>query len=153
MCRGWQGPRAETGEVCRNLRKEMILKAALQSPRRSTALCLARCRLARAFVHRRSHMSIMAPAAPREVHLTEQEKELFAVLKAVVAHSSPSTVLRCAGGWVRDKLLGKDSHDIDIALSDKKGAEFAEDINAYLASQAQSTLKVAITSLMALESE
>ncbi|KAK9834819.1 hypothetical protein WJX81_001018 [Elliptochloris bilobata] len=86
----------------------------------------------------------MAPAAPREVQLTEQEKELFTVLKAVVAHSSPTTVLRCAGGWVRDKLLGKDSHDIDIALSDKKGAEFAEDINAYLASQAQTALKVAV---------
>ena len=126
----------------------MILKAALHSPRQSAAQWLARCRLARTFVHHRSHMSTMASAAQRKVQLTEQEKELFAVLKAVVAHSSPSTVLRCAGGWVRDKLLGKDSHDIDIALSDKKGAEFAEDINAYLASQAQSAVKVAIVSLL-----
>lgn len=132
----------------KHLRREMILKAALQSPRQSAAHWLARYRLARTFVHHRSHMSIMALAATRKVHLTEQEKELFAVLKAVVAHSSPSTVLRCAGGWVRDKLLGKDSHDIDIALSDKKGAEFAEDINAYLASQAQSAVKVAIKSLL-----
>lgn len=138
-----------TGEVGpKHLCTEMIVKAALQSPRQSAAHWLARCRLARAFAHHRSHMSIMVPAAARKVHLTEQEKELFAVLKAVVAHSSPSTVLRCAGGWVRDKLLGKDSHDIDIALSDKKGAEFAEDINAYLASQAQSTVKVAVVSLL-----
>ena len=129
------------------MRREMILKAALQSPRQSAALWLAQGRLARSFVHHSAHIEIMACATPREVHLTEQEKELFTVLKAVVAHSSPSTVLRCAGGWVRDKLLGKDSHDIDIALSNKKGAEFAEDINAYLASQAQSTLKVAIMSL------
>ena len=37
-----------------------------------------------------------------------------------------STVLRVAGGWVRDKLLGKESDDIDIALDDMFGEEFAE---------------------------
>lgn len=34
------------------------------------------------------------------------------------------TVLRVAGGWVRDKVLGKQSKDIDIALDDMKGQEF-----------------------------
>jgi len=41
------------------------------------------------------------------------------------------TVLRVAGGWVRDKVIlllmqfmGKESHDIDIALDDMKGEEF-----------------------------
>ena len=29
-----------------------------------------------------------------------------------------STICRVEGGWVRDKLLGKESDDIDIALSD-----------------------------------
>lgn len=89
---------------------------------------------------------MMAPAASTEIQLTDQENELFTVLNAVVEHTCPKTVLRCAGGWVRDKLLGKDSHDIDIALSDKKGVEFAEDVNKYLESQAQSTLKVTMTS-------
>ena len=31
-----------------------------------------------------------------------------------------------AGGWVRDKLMGKESDDIDIALDDMYGEEFAE---------------------------
>jgi len=40
--------------------------------------------------------------------------------------------MRVAGGWVRDKLLGKESHDIDIALDDMTGKDFAEMINAHL---------------------
>jgi len=36
------------------------------------------------------------------------------------------TVLRVAGGWVRDKVLGKKSHDIDIALDDMKGEQFVK---------------------------
>ena len=34
-----------------------------------------------------------------------------------------------AGGWVRDKLLGKDSDDIDIALDDMTGEQFTKLIN------------------------
>jgi len=46
--------------------------------------------------------------------------------------NNKSTTLRVAGGWVRDKLLGKESHDIDIALDDMMGKEFAEMINTHL---------------------
>ena len=35
------------------------------------------------------------------------------------------TTLRVAGGWVRDKLVGKESSDIDLALDDMYGIEFA----------------------------
>lgn len=40
--------------------------------------------------------------------------------------------MRVAGGWVRDKLLGIPSYDIDIALDDMMGKEFAELINTKL---------------------
>ena len=37
--------------------------------------------------------------------------------------------MRVAGGWVRDKLIGLESDDIDIALDDMMGQEFAKMIN------------------------
>ena len=45
-----------------------------------------------------------------------------------------TTTLRCAGGWVRDKLMGKQSLDIDIALDNMLGKDFAEAVNQYLKS-------------------
>lgn len=57
--------------------------------------------------------------------LTEKEKEIFNILRKVVEDKAPGTTLRAAGGWVRDKLLGKDSHDIDIAVDNMSGAAFA----------------------------
>jgi tRNA nucleotidyltransferase (CCA-adding enzyme) len=35
-------------------------------------------------------------------------------------------VLRVAGGWVRDKMMGKESDDIDIAMDNMHGEEMAE---------------------------
>jgi tRNA nucleotidyltransferase/poly(A) polymerase len=44
----------------------------------------------------------------------------------VLEECKKKTILRVAGGWVRDKLIGKESNDIDIALDDMYGEEFAE---------------------------
>lgn len=38
------------------------------------------------------------------------------------------TVLRWAGGWVRDKLLGIDSHDLDTAINNMTGEVFASQL-------------------------
>ena len=43
-----------------------------------------------------------------------------------------NTTLRVAGGWVRDKLMNKDSKDIDIALDNMTGSEFVQIFNNYL---------------------
>lgn len=64
------------------------------------------------------------------VSLTPQEQELFDVLLAAAQHAGSGTVLRCAGGWVRDKLLGRDSDDIDIALDNLMGKDFAEKVRS-----------------------
>ncbi len=40
--------------------------------------------------------------------------------------------LRWTGGWVRDKLLGVQSHDIDVALSTMTGMQFGQALQAYL---------------------
>ena len=52
--------------------------------------------------------------------------------------------LRVAGGWVRDKLLGRESNDIDIALDTVPGREFAERVNEYLASTGAPTSGVGV---------
>lgn len=40
--------------------------------------------------------------------------------------------LRVAGGWVRDKILGLHSHDVDIAVDKMSGVEFCEVVLQYL---------------------
>ncbi|KAF4555479.1 Tti2-like protein [Elsinoe fawcettii] len=42
------------------------------------------------------------------------------------------TVLRFTGGWVRDKLLGVDSHDIDVAINNMTGEQFGLQMKEYL---------------------
>ncbi|KAJ2890894.1 CCA tRNA nucleotidyltransferase, mitochondrial, partial [Coemansia aciculifera] len=41
-------------------------------------------------------------------------------------------VLRIAGGWVCDKLLGRVSHDIDTAIDRMSGVGLAQRVNQYL---------------------
>ncbi|KAL2819223.1 hypothetical protein BJX63DRAFT_428868 [Aspergillus granulosus] len=43
-----------------------------------------------------------------------------------------STVLRFTGGWVRDKLLGVQSHDIDVGINNMTGYEFGTNLKEYL---------------------
>ncbi|XP_039835787.1 tRNA nucleotidyltransferase cca2-like isoform X4 [Panicum virgatum] len=66
------------------------------------------------------------------VELTEKEEQIFRRLLDVVRHFGLGTQLRVAGGWVRDKLLGKDSADIDVALDNMTGQNFCEKVNEYL---------------------
>ncbi|KAI2732012.1 hypothetical protein CBS147332_1151 [Penicillium roqueforti] len=42
------------------------------------------------------------------------------------------TVLRFTGGWVRDKLLGVESHDIDVGISNMTGYQFGMALKDYL---------------------
>ena len=69
----------------------------------------------------------------KEFSLTETEKECFEIImKILKKHNLNSTICRVAGGWVRDKLLGKESDDIDIAINDMKGSQLASLINEEL---------------------
>ncbi|KAF2496720.1 tRNA nucleotidyltransferase [Lophium mytilinum] len=89
---------------------------------------------------------------PSDLELTKVESTLRQLLLDVVAYiestsgagALDSTVqlpkelenapleLRFAGGWVRDKLLGVGSHDIDIAINKMTGLNFAEKMQEYL---------------------
>ncbi|XP_074269184.1 tRNA nucleotidyltransferase cca2 isoform X2 [Silene latifolia] len=67
-----------------------------------------------------------------QIELTEKESLIFNRLKDVLRGSNLDTQLRVAGGWVRDKLLGKDCNDIDIAIDNMLGKELCEIIKEYL---------------------
>ncbi|KAF1318162.1 putative Trna nucleotidyltransferase, partial [Globisporangium splendens] len=76
--------------------------------------------------------TVRAPLQLREsIELTPQEQQLFEFLLDVEKQYECSAVLRVAGGWVRDKLLGRDSDDVDIVIDTMKGKEFADLINTY----------------------
>lgn len=40
-------------------------------------------------------------------------------------------VIRWAGGWVRDKMLGIESHDVDVAVNEMTGVKFAQLMREY----------------------
>ncbi|KAG7382022.1 CCA tRNA nucleotidyltransferase, mitochondrial [Phytophthora pseudosyringae] len=65
------------------------------------------------------------------VPLTPAEDSLFSFLEYIQRLYAPETQLRVAGGWVRDKLRGAESEDIDIALDNLKGAKFARLITKF----------------------
>ncbi|OMO83667.1 hypothetical protein CCACVL1_11299 [Corchorus capsularis] len=70
-------------------------------------------------------MSTVAYVRVKEqIKLTETEKKIFEMLLSTVRHFNLKTQLRVAGGWVRDKLIGKECNDIDIALDNMVGSEF-----------------------------
>ncbi|RKP15325.1 hypothetical protein BJ684DRAFT_14420 [Piptocephalis cylindrospora] len=91
-----------------------------------------------------------SPQGP-QLNLTPQEEEVCEVLRQVVHTLSmtqksdrmnPPLVIRIAGGWVRDKLLGLACHDLDIAASSMTGAELAEAVVQWLEAQGKETRSV-----------
>jgi tRNA nucleotidyltransferase (CCA-adding enzyme) len=79
-----------------------------------------------------------------KVVCTAEERRIFdTLLEVVKAYDLPVT-LRVAGGWVRDKLLGKHSSDIDIALDTCMGQEFANKVNEFLKEKGEETRGVGV---------
>ena len=67
--------------------------------------------------------------------LTPAERLLKNLLMDVAVYINPQAPsdLRFTGGWVRDKLLGIQSHDIDVAINDMTGYQFGLQLKDYLA--------------------
>lgn len=68
------------------------------------------------------------------LELDEDEERLFASLceaanalrdGLVKGYEKRQVIVRVAGGWVRDKILGISTHDVDVALDTCTGVEFA----------------------------
>ncbi|GKT45497.1 CCA tRNA nucleotidyltransferase, mitochondrial [Colletotrichum spaethianum] len=81
----------------------------------------------------------VAPIIPPKLSLTATEKQLRDLLVDVAAfidaagRSPEPLVLRWAGGWVRDKLLGIESHDVDTAINVMTGYAFSLELRDYCA--------------------
>jgi tRNA nucleotidyltransferase (CCA-adding enzyme) len=69
---------------------------------------------------------------PRETQLRDLLVDVAASVDADPSASLPEPlVLRWAGGWVRDRLLGTTSHDIDVAINAMTGLAFGERLRAF----------------------
>lgn len=72
-----------------------------------------------------------------QISLTDQEKMLRQLLLDVADYigtqeGCKKPQLRITGGWVRDKLLGVTSHDIDIGIDTMTGYRFGTFMRQYL---------------------
>lgn len=80
----------------------------------------------------------------QQIFLNEVEQKIFNILISVVQDQSVDTVLRVAGGWVRDKLLGQESKDIDIAVSNMSGEKFARMVNDWMEKKGMDTRSIGV---------
>jgi tRNA nucleotidyltransferase (CCA-adding enzyme) len=105
-----------------------------------------------------SASSAAAMATSRTVDLSETETNLRKLLVDVAHHIDSSSTaqdgentsttppelspakmeLRFTGGWVRDKLLGVQSHDIDVGINKMTGFQFGLKMKEYLDSMEDS---------------
>lgn len=67
-----------------------------------------------------------------DISINPEEEKIFESLLEVRDLNSLSTIIRVNGGWVRDKMLHRESKDIDFALDDISGAEFAKVLSKHL---------------------
>lgn len=76
-----------------------------------------------------------------DIKLNDTESKIVSTLNSFCAEYNKGIdpehqlELRITGGWVRDRLLGVESHDIDIAINHLSGEEFANQLQVYLAAQ------------------
>jgi tRNA nucleotidyltransferase (CCA-adding enzyme) len=60
-----------------------------------------------------------------EIKLTTNEQYIVDLVEDACKRHPQHPTARIAGGWVRDKLMGKPSNDIDIMLDNATGSSFA----------------------------
>lgn len=67
-----------------------------------------------------------------KITFTDDEQEIFQIILQAVHHFKLKSTVRVAGGWVRDKILGQASKDMDIVVDNMNGEQFAEKVSEYM---------------------
>jgi tRNA nucleotidyltransferase/poly(A) polymerase len=100
-------------------------------------------------------MAEIKPEVPGQEKIAQASEEVRLVLspkaqavvdliREVIKAKAPSTTVRIAGGFVRDALLGKESHDIDLAVDNMSGEAFANLVKEYLSEHGERIGEVTI---------
>ncbi|KAL0491242.1 CCA tRNA nucleotidyltransferase, mitochondrial [Acrasis kona] len=66
-----------------------------------------------------------------KIEISPVEQKIFDFLLKVNNERKLETTMRVAGGWIRNKLFDMECDDIDIALDNTLGKDFAENIAEY----------------------
>ncbi len=66
-----------------------------------------------------------------KIELDATESKIFNVLREASKEMPGQPVVRVAGGWIRDKLLGRNSKDIDVTVSNMTGEQFGAHLAAF----------------------
>jgi len=74
-------------------------------------------------------------------NLTDDEKELFSIIRDVIKIYTPTTQAFAVGGWTRDKLIGIPSDDVDIMISNVSGEDFARLVTKHMGVKDAHTIK------------
>lgn len=70
---------------------------------------------------------------------TPDETSVFSLIKQTCNDFSPPVIARVAGGWVRDKIIGKPSDDIDIAIENATAIDFGKKLQQNCGSNSKLT--------------
>lgn len=83
-------------------------------------------------ISKNSGEKILEYKIDNEIEISPQEQSIFDILLGAIRDKAPDITVRVAGGWVRDKLLGKQSHDIDVVVDKISGKQFAEIVKDWM---------------------
>lgn len=75
--------------------------------------------------------SIIKTAQSPNINLTPEEQQVFSTILAIDKQFNLGQQYRVVGGWIRDRLLGVQSDDIDIALDKMTGQQFKQYAEQY----------------------
>lgn len=69
------------------------------------------------------------------ITLTKEEEKIIDILLCTVEKYQTKSTIRIVGGWVRDKLRGLESMDIDITIDNMTGVEYSRLIRQYVSEE------------------